>query len=48
MPALSPSGLAERLPETNPHVLDRVVLIDVQIAGRVDCQIEGRMFCQQC
>ncbi len=41
-------GLAERLAEADAHVLDRVMLIDVQIARRIDFQIEGCMLCQQC
>ena len=40
-------GLAERLAETDAHVLDRVVLVDVQVAGGGDAQIERRMLGQQ-
>ena len=37
--------LAQRHPEDNPDILDRVVVIDVQIPTRVDGQINQTMPC---
>ena len=36
-------GLAQRHPEDNPDILDRVVVIDVEIPTRVDGQINQTM-----
>ena len=40
-------GLLHRLAQADAHVLDRVVLIDVQIADGLDRQVEGRVLGQQ-
>ena len=40
-------GLAHGLAQADAHVLDRVVLIDVQVAAGLDRQIEGRVLGQQ-
>ena len=40
-------GLADGLAQADAHVLDRVVLIDLQVAGGLDGQIEGRVLGQQ-
>ncbi len=47
MPALSPSGLLQRLAEGDADVFDRVVLIDVQIALGLHVQIDRRVLGQQ-
>ena len=41
MPLRSPSAFERRLAEHDADVLDRVVLIDVEVAGRVQRQVEA-------
>ena len=39
--------ITHRPAETDPHVFDRMVLIDVQIAFRLDRQVDRRVLGQQ-
>jgi len=39
--------LREQLPHDNAHVFNRVMLIDVEIAFRLEFQIECSVFCEQ-
>ena len=40
MPARSPSASASAAPEHERHVLDRVVLVDLEVAGRPDVEVD--------
>jgi hypothetical protein len=52
MPIATDAGLVaqrlpQRLPKANPHILDRVMLIDVQITGSANDEINRRVLCQE-
>ena len=43
MPRLSPSALAKRLAERDADILDRMVVVDMQVARGADLQVDQRM-----
>src|SRR6266852_7711067 len=44
---LTAQGLGEGLAQGNAHVFDRVMLVDVQVAGRVQPQVKGAVAGEQ-